>query len=211
MKIKGFRQIARSVKYKLKELIVQPPDNDAGLKKLIADGNLVVGEDCLLDGLEIYNYEFQKNTPNVTIGNSCHIMGRIALNSPTAKITIGDRVFIGPDTTLFCRESISIEDDVMISWGCTIIDTNAHSLKSAERKDDVIDWKKGYQYKNWDVAKSAPVNIKAKAWIGFNSIITKGVTIGEGTVVGCGSVVAGSTKSYTVVGGNPAAFIKDTE
>jgi len=211
MKLKGFKQIARSVKKKLKELIEEPAEKSDRIKKLIENGNLVIGDDCLLDGLEIYNYEFKNNTTNVIIGNGCHLMGTIALNSATAKVTIGNGVSIGPQTTLFCRESISIEDDVMISWGCTIIDTNAHSLKSAERANDVTDWKKGYQHKNWNVAESAAVNIKAKSWVGFNSIITKGVTLAEGTIVGCGSVVTKSTKSYTVVGGNPAVFIKDTE
>ncbi len=211
MKLKSVKQILIAAKSRLKKFIGKPVEEKIQFGELIANGNLLVGEDCLLDGLGIYNYEFQKNYPNVIIGNGCHLMGTIALNSPTAKVVIGDRVSIGPQTTLFCRESITIEDDVMISWGCTIIDTNAHSLKSVERKNDVTDWKKGYQYKNWDVVESKAVKIKSKTWIGFNSIITKGVTVAEGTIVGCGSVVTKSTKSYTVVGGNPAVFLKDTE
>jgi acetyltransferase-like isoleucine patch superfamily enzyme len=99
----------------------------------------------------------------------------------------------------------------MFSWGCTIIDTNAHSLNSGERLNDVIDWKKGWQYKNWSVVESKAILIKEKCWIGFNSIVMKGVTLEEGTIVAAGSVVTKTSEPYSMIGGNPARFIKKTE
>ena len=121
---------------------------------------------------------------------------------------IGDGVFIGPDTTLFCYDKITFGNDIMVSWGCTFIDTNAHSLNAHERRDDVRDFIKGPQYKNWDNVKHSPVFIKDNCWVGFNSIITKGVTLEEGTIIGCGSVVTKNTEPYTVYGGNPAVYLK---
>jgi galactoside O-acetyltransferase len=59
--------------------------------------------------------------------------------------------------------------------------------------------------------KNAPVLIRSKAWIGFNSIITKGVTIGEAAIVSCGSVVVKNVDEYSIVGGNPASKIKTNE
>lgn len=176
------------------------------------NGNLIIGKDCLIEeSFNIHSNNFQKGNTNVTIGDDCHLMGTIELYNLNAQVKIGNRVFIGPNTKLFCRESITIEDDTMISWGCTLIDTNAHSLKAIERKNDVVNWKKGHEYKDWNVVSSKPIIVRSKSWIGFNTIITKGVTIEEGTVIGSGSVVTKSTKKFTVVGGNPAAFIKDTE
>jgi len=52
-------------------------------------------------------------------------------------------------------------------------------------------------------------NIKDKAWIGFNSIILKGVTIGEGSIVGAGSVVTKDIPDWSIVGGNPAKVIRE--
>lgn len=104
----------------------------------------------------------------------------------------------------------------MFSWGCTVIDNDAHSLNSFERINDVNDWKRGVDenkvgfYKNWEKVKSAPIKICDKAWIGFNSIILKGVTIGEGAIVGAGSVVTKDVLPYSIVAGNPAKFIKYT-
>jgi acetyltransferase-like isoleucine patch superfamily enzyme len=177
---------------------------------LIRQGNMTVGEGCNIGALSIQYYETGDNVLNVEIGRDCYLNGTIVLHTKTSKVKIGDRVFIGPNTTLFCYDEIEIKDDVMISWGCTLIDTNAHSLKSEERKSDVQDWMKGFQYKNWSVVEHKPIQIKEKCWIGFNSIIMKGVVLGQGTVVASGSVVTKSTEDYDIVGGNPATFIKKT-
>ncbi|WP_396127469.1 acyltransferase [Aurantibacillus circumpalustris] len=102
----------------------------------------------------------------------------------------------------------------MFSWGCTIIDTDAHSLNWDDRKKDVKDWKKGIEenqtgkYKDWSKVISKKIVVEDKAWIGFNVIILKGVTIGEGAVVAAGSVVTKNVMPYTLVGGNPAVEIK---
>ena len=157
-----------------------------------------------------------KNKIFLTIGRDCMIEGRFIFEKETGSISIGDRVFIGGGTTFMCIEQIKIYDDVMFSWGCTIIDNNAHSIISDERKNDVVDWKKGIAdnnigaYKNWAVVKSAPITVKSKAWIGFNTILLKGVTIGEGAVIGAGSVVTKDVPDYAVVAGNPAKIVKYT-
>ena len=182
------------------------------VKRYIDSGNIRIGNNCRIDGDLIYPaYALKNGYINLEIGDNCHLMGLIDLYSSTAKVTIGSGVFIGPKSILFCRKAITIGNDVMISWGCTLIDTNAHSLNSSERKSDVIDWKKGAEYKNWDVAETKPIHIKDKSWIGFNSIIAKGVILGEGTILASGSVLSKSTESYTILGGNPAVFIKNTE
>lgn len=175
-----------------------------------ASGNLVHGTNCKLEGLNITIQNAKPNRVNITIGNDCCLSCNILLQSAESEIIIGDGVFIGPGTTLFCYERIVFENDIMVSWNCTFIDTNAHSLKSEERISDVRDWIKGPEFKNWNVVKHSPVLIKDKCWIGFNSIIMKGVTLGEATVIGSGSVVTKSTDPYTVHGGNPAVLIKKT-
>lgn len=175
------------------------------------NGNLKVGASSAIPNLHIDIFHDQSNCNNIVIGKDCLLSGSITVYSPNAKIVIGDRVFIGPGTKLICYDELIIEDDVMLSWDVTIMDTNAHSLKSKERINDVVDWGKGWRYKNWSCVESKKIIIKRKSWIGFNSIVTKGVTLGEGTVVASGSVVTKSTEDYTVVGGNPAKFIKKTE
>lgn len=152
----------------------------------------------------------------VTIGEDCLLIGRFVIETPNGRIKIGDQSFIG-GSSLICSEEIEIGNNVMFSWGCTVIDTNAHSLLSHERVNDNILWKKGVdegaigKYKDWSKVKSAKITVKDKAWIGFNSIILKGVTIGEGAIVAAGSVVTKDVPAYTIVAGNPAVIIGKSE
>ena len=56
--------------------------------------------------------------------------------------------------------------------------------------------------------KGGDVEIGDRVWIAYGAIILPGVTIGEGAVVGAGSVVTKDVEPYTIVAGNPARFIK---
>jgi acetyltransferase-like isoleucine patch superfamily enzyme len=58
------------------------------------------------------------------------------------------------------------------------------------------------------VIATAPVKIGAHVWIGFNSIILKGVTIGDRSVVAAGSVVTKDIPADVLVAGNPARVIR---
>jgi acetyltransferase-like isoleucine patch superfamily enzyme len=172
----------------------------------------------LLSGFKVNVMNDMSNTDRkIVIGNESMLNCSITLGNEYSKIKIGDRVFIGDRTVFNCINNIIIGDDVMISWGCTIIDSNSHSCISSERINDVTDWVKGFRerdnakYKNWAVVKSAPIVIKDKAWIGFNSIILKGVTIGEGAIIAAGSVVTKNVPDYAIVGGNPAKIIRYTK
>ena len=148
------------------------------------------------------------------IGENSNIQGNFVVESEKGLISIGDRTFIGGGTFI-CTKEIEIGNDVMFSWGCTVVDNNSHSAKWSERKNDVLDWKRGLDenkigaYKDWSNVKEDKVTIKDKAWIGFNSIILKGVTIGEGSIVGAGSVVTKDVPDWTIVGGNPAKVIRE--
>ena len=186
------------------------PKDFIAYEDLINSNNLKIGNNTDISDLKINIFGKIPNKKNIEIGDDCLLHGSIVIYSSDAKIKIGNRVFIGPNTTIFCYKDINIEDDVMISWGCTLIDTNAHSLSSKERINDVQDWKKGWQHKNWDVVASKNIVIKSNSWIGFNSIITKGVILEKGCIVASGSVVTKSFNEYSILGGNPARFIKKT-
>lgn len=143
----------------------------------------------------------------IIIGDDCLINGNISTESREANIYIGNNVFIG-NTTIFSVINVIIEDDVLISSDCLIQDTDNHSLSRGIRKKDCGDWKER-KMQQWEFVESKPIKICAGSWIGSKSIILKGVTIGEGAIVGAGSVVTKNVDPYTVVAGNPAKFIKN--
>ena len=140
------------------------------------------------------------------IGENSIVEANILFDKEGDSVTIGKRVFIGA-SNLISAESIVVGNDVLISWGCTIVDHNSHPIEWSSRYLDVQNWFKGI--KDWNSVKSAPVTICEKSWLGFNTIVLKGVTIGEGAVVGAGSVVTKDVPPYTIVAGNPARVIRE--
>lgn len=143
---------------------------------------------------------------SVTVGQACDVQAmRVAFDRPDAHVRIGDRTFIG-SSMLVAAEGIEVGSDVLIAWGCTLADHDSHSTDFDLRKEDVANWLAGK--KDWTHVHRANVRIGDKAWIGFNCIILKGVSIGEGAVVAAGSVVTRDVPAWTLVAGNPARPVK---
>lgn len=173
-------------------------------KKILSSSKIQIGNEVKIDWVKQY-----PSTPAnclFSIGNRSILEGSFFFDKEFAKISIGERTFIGGNTKIIAAKEIVIGSDVLISWNCTIVDHNSHSLQFELRSSDVINWGKGL--KDWSNVAINGIIIKDKVWIGFNSIILKGVTIGEGAIVAAGSVVTKDVEAYTVVGGNPAKFIK---
>jgi acetyltransferase-like isoleucine patch superfamily enzyme len=147
-----------------------------------------------------------KKGVSLIVGKSSIVDGPILYDREGASVSIGDRTFIS-GSLIVCAEKIEIGNDVLISWGCTIVDHNSHAIDWASRKNDVVAWAQGK--KDWSGVKIKPVKINDRVWIGFNSIILKGVTIGEGAIVGAGSVVTKDVPPFTIVAGNPAQIIRE--
>ncbi len=169
----------------------------------------------------IYNDSFsidlrhpKKNSIYLEIGNNCIINGSFVFETETGKVCIGERCHIG-NSTFISKSKIEIGNDVTIAWGCTIYDHDSHSIYWDERKNDTVqEYKDTLQFndeiynKNWSVVNTKPITIKDKVWIGMNVIILKGVTVGEGAVIGAGSVVTQDVPAWSVVAGNPAKVVK---
>jgi len=115
--------------------------------------------------------------------------------SEQSVIKIGNNVGIS-GSVISCNSSIIIGDNVLIGSGVLITDNDAHSINPIFRK---------VQAKN----KSAPILIENDVFIGARSIILKGVTLGQGCVIGAGSVVASNVDAFSIVVGNPAKKIGD--
>ena len=142
----------------------------------------------------------------VVIGEGSIVAARICADRPESEVRVGCRTYVGR-STIVCAKGVTIGDDVLISWGCQIVDHDSHALLWKDRASDVGDWYRGE--KDWSRVSCAPVRIGDRAWIGFNALILKGVTIGEGAVVAAGSVVTRDVPPDTLVGGNPARVIRE--
>lgn len=111
---------------------------------------------------------------------------------------IGASVYIGHDCNINCRQSLEIGSGTMIAQQVLIMDYDGHPIftSASERKETYG-------------GMSEPIKIGKNVWIGFRSIIVKGVTIGDGAIIGAGSVVTQDVPPNTIVAGNPAKMIKE--
>lgn len=114
-----------------------------------------------------------------------------------AELIINDHVGLN-GVMIFCQNKITIGNNASIGGACRIFDTDHHSLDPFERRDPVLNGN----------CKTAPVIIGDDVFIGTNSLILKGVTIGNRSVIGAGSVVTKDIPADEIWGGNPAKFIR---
>lgn len=112
-----------------------------------------------------------------------------------ASLTIGDDVGMS-STRMWIHNSIKIGNHVKIG-GCVLMtDTDVHPMDFMARRSSN------------EGTKSAPIVIEDDVWIGAHCIILKGVTIGERSIIGAGSVVTRSIPADCVAAGNPCKVIK---
>jgi len=142
----------------------------------------------------------------ITVGDGSLVRGTINLQKDKASFTVGSNTAIGGGSNMVIVSSISIGNNVLVSYECLFMDNNGHNIDPEIRKNDLPDLL-NHHPKNWAVVTSAPITIEDNAWIGARVIILKGVTIGEAAIVSSGSVVTKNVEPYTIVGGNPAKMI----
>ena len=59
-----------------------------------------------------------------------------------------------------------------------------------------------------NTVRTSPIVIEGNVWISHNSCILKGVTIGQGSIIGAGSIVTKNVTPFSFVAGNPGIVIK---
>ena len=127
------------------------------------------------------------------MGKNCYIEQPFRANWGGKHLFLGDNVYVNSNLTAVDDGNIYVGDNVMFGPN-VIIATASHPIEPNLRK-------KGYQF-NLDV------HIKNNVWIGAGVIIVPGVTIGENTVIGAGSVVTKDIEANVVAVGNPCKVLR---
>lgn len=115
--------------------------------------------------------------------------GTKILLGPGASVDIGHGTGFDGDLRVISVSSISIGSGCTVAWDVLIMDTDFHQIDG--RNSDL------------------PVVIGDRVWIGAGAKILKGVTIGDGAVIGADSVVTSDVKAGTIVAGNPARVLRE--
>lgn len=108
-------------------------------------------------------------------------------------IHLGNYCLISPGVELSAAQSIQISDNCMIAAETVISDCDWHGTYNRLRP----------------FRCTQPVSLQENVWVGMRSIICKGVTIGENSIIGAGSVVTKNIPANVIAAGNPAKIIKE--
>jgi acetyltransferase-like isoleucine patch superfamily enzyme len=146
-------------------------------------GIFKLGEDFLVNSNRFANIIGSGSSSSIMIGKN-------------ANLEIGKDVGFS-NSTICCREEISIGNHTIIGGNCKIWDTDFHPTSIEQRTIDID-----------SNAKTSPIHIGQYVFIGADSTIMKGVNIGDFAVVGAGSVVRTNIPENEVWAGNPAVFVK---
>lgn len=143
---------------------------------------------------------------SVTIGSNCAIRGVIRCDHG-GRVEIGDTVYVGDDAIISAMSRIAIDDATLVAHGVQIFDNDTHPTDAGDREAHFrailgLDGQASHQI------ASAPVTIGRGCWLGFNSSVMKGVTIGDGAIVAAHAVVVADVPPMSVVAGNPAQLVK---
>lgn len=123
----------------------------------------------------------------------------IEARNPTSQIVIKKDTCINNNCSIISNGAkIEIGENCRIGANFQCYDSDFHGKKMEDRD-------------NQSAIVNSDVNIGNNVFIGNNVIILKGVTIGDGSIIGAGSVVSKSFPTNSIIGGNPAKFIKEIE
>lgn len=144
---------------------------------------------------------------NIKIGDFSHVLGELLTFSHGGCVEIGSYCYIGEGVRIWSAKKIVIGDRVLISHGVNIFDNLTHPVSAIKRHQQFVHIMTKGHPDNIDLSEEDTI-IGNDVWIGCMAIILKGVTIGEGAVIGAGSVVTKDVPPYTINGGNPARVIR---
>lgn len=161
-----------------------------------------VGKNCRFN-FPIYSHGLE----NVLIGDNFHAGERLKLRTFSSfgqekfnpEIVIGDNVNLESDCHISAINSIIIEDNVLIASFVYISDHSHGQISSEEIDTPPL---------QRPLCSKGGIRICKNAWLGERVIVLPGVTIGEGAIIGAGSVVTHDIPPFTVAVGSPARVIK---
>jgi acetyltransferase-like isoleucine patch superfamily enzyme len=131
----------------------------------------------------------------VEIAAKCELNQGVELNAFGGSIRIGRRVWLGPYVVIYGHGGVEIGESTLVSMHCTILSSNHAIPAMGTLIRDVPD-------------ELRPTTIGRDVWIGANTVILGGVTIGDGAVVAAGAVVTKDVEAGAIVAGVPARLLR---
>jgi len=166
---------------------------------------LIPGFDAIGPGLDVTSpWNVELWGAGITAGSHLHLHAakgnyvRLATwrtGDREGRIEIGDNVLISPGTHIVSSDRIIIGSNTMFASHCYISDS---------------DWHDTYD-RTAELDKHQPIHIGNNVWLGVRTIVGKGVSIGDNSIIGAGAVVTRDIPANCIAAGNPARVVRELD
>ena len=137
---------------------------------------------------------FKKGKLKILLGEGSYFKSSVIVQGKGV-LKIGDNSYVGSYSVIGVNNKISIGNNVMIADSVSIRDSDHQfSLRNVPMRNQGI--------------VSKEIIIEDDVWIGYGAVVTKGVKIKKGAIIGANSVVTRDVDEFCIVGGVPARLIK---
>jgi acetyltransferase-like isoleucine patch superfamily enzyme len=157
--------------------------------------NARIGANSVLTGDYAFRRFFSERSLALVIGDHCAMDGVHFALGKEARVEIGDYSLLSWNVVLMDSYRLSLDPN-----------ERRRELEAAARREPRLPMSL-----DGNAIPARPIRIGKNVWIGFDSCVLPGVTIGDGVIVGARSVVVEDVEPYTVVAGNPARLIRRLE
>lgn len=171
-----------------------------------------LGDDVYIDSSYAFAMALSEKIPSISIGDCAGIYDRATfLVGTDGYVSIGEYTCLN-GTFIICNDHISIGNHCLLSWGVVITDSPCGERTSIENRRRIL----RRASRNIDrqfspLTEPIPVAIEDNVWVGFDSVIYPGVTIGSGSIIGCKTVIREDVKPFSMVVGDPARVVRQLD
>ncbi len=171
--------------------------------------NIRIGRDVYID--TAYGFApFQSiRTPGLVLGDASGAYDRATFFvGPQGAVSVGEYTCLN-GTCLVANDRVTIGAHCLLAWGSVVTDTwIGPDVPAAARRALLRAAAADPGRHPGGVTPPRPVTLEDNVWLGFDSVVLPGVTVGRGAIVGCKTIVIEDVEPYTVVVGDPARVVR---
>lgn len=170
--------------------------------------NAVVDGTAVIETAMSFEEFRSTRSPGLILGRAAAVYTGTSLDvGPNGLVSIGDFSMLTA-VQVVCDELVEIGSHCLISWSVVIMDSYRTLLDVASRRAALRAAARRTPRRIVEDVPARPVRIGRNVWLGFDSTVLPGVTIGDGSIIGARSVVDADIPPYVVAVGNPARPVK---
>jgi hypothetical protein len=170
--------------------------------------NVTVAESAYVETSFSFLLYRSEQSPGVTIAHGASTyLGTMFDVGRKGRVSLGEYALVH-GARIVCDQEIAIDDYALISWNVVLMDSYRLTCDPDVRREELRASTTMVPRRLEGNAAARPIRIGRAAWIGFDSCILPGVTVGDGAIVGARSVVMHDVEPFTIVAGNPARLVR---